>query len=311
MLLNSFTRLAAAAARLTPLLILLAATSSVCVHAQEFRALVTGRIVDSSGASIAGAQVSIVNTATQTRTAAVSGSDGDFALTQLAPGEYELSVEAPGFRAYVRKGITLAVGDKANLDIKMEIGDVKSSVEVTADLVGIEANQDITGQLINNKSVTELPLNGRNVFMLVQLSAGVVFTVTNFAPGGTSGTRAYDLFGQFSVHGSFPNTSAFLLDGVPIEANGQSSYVPLVDGVEEFKITTPTSDATQGLTSAGVVNMTTKSGANQVHGTASYFIRNQIFDAVRTQEKYTAAANPTLAHFQHQFNDASAVVTGR
>jgi len=182
MLLNSFTRLAAA--RLTPLLILLAAISSLCVHAQEFRALVTGRIVDSSGASIAGAQVSIVNTATGTRTAAVSGSDGDFALTQLAPGEYELSVEAPGFRAYVRKGITLAVGDKANLDIKMEIGDVKSSVEVTADLVGIEANQDITGQLINNKSVTELPLNGRNVFMLVQLSAGVVFTVTNFARAG-------------------------------------------------------------------------------------------------------------------------------
>jgi hypothetical protein len=310
MLLNSFTWLTARAARLTPLLVLLAATASVPVQAQEFRALVTGRIVDSSGASIAGAQVSIVNTATQTRTAAVSGSDGDFALTQLAPGEYELSVEAPGFRAYIRKGITLAVGDKANLDIKMEIGDVKSSVEVTADLVGIEANQDITGQLINNKSVTELPLNGRNVFMLVQLSAGVVFTVTNFAPGGTSGTRAYDLFGQFSVHGSFPNTSAFLLDGVPIQANGQSSYVPLVDGVEEFKITTPTSDATQGLTSGGVVNMTTKSGANDVHGTASYFIRNQIFDAVRTQEKYTAAANPTLAHFQHQFNDASGVVTG-
>src|SRR3954454_2679191 len=114
MLLNSFTR--SRAARLTPLLILLAAISSLCVHAQEFRALVTGRIVDSSGASIAGAQVSIVNTATGTRTAAVSGSDGDFALTQLAPGEYELSVEAPGFRAYVRKGITLAVGDKVNLD---------------------------------------------------------------------------------------------------------------------------------------------------------------------------------------------------
>jgi len=309
MLLTSSAR-RAAVVRLASFFVLLGATTYVRVEAQEFRALVSGRIVDSSQASIAGAQIEIVNIATQAHATAVSGSDGNFAITQLPPGEYELTVSAPGFRAYKRRGLTLAVGDKANLEIAMEVGDVKSSVEVTAELTGIEANQEITSQLIDNKSVTELPLNGRNVFMLVQLSAGVVFTVTNFAPGGTSGTRAYDLFGQFSTHGSFPNTSAFLLDGVPIQANGQSSFVPLVDGVEEFKIATPTSDATQGLTSAGVVNMTMKSGANDVHGTASYFIRNQIFDAVRTQEKYTAAANPTLAHFQHQFNDASAVVTG-
>lgn len=310
MLLISYARLDTSVVRLASLLVLISAIASVPSEGQEFRALLTGRVVDSSAASIEGAQVEIVNVATQTRATAVSASDGNFALTQLAPGDYELTVEANGFRSYKRRGITLAVGDKANLEIKMEIGDVKTSVEVNAELTGIEANQDITGQLMTNKSITELPLNGRNVFMLVQLSAGVVFTVTNFAPGGTSGTRAYDLFGQFSVHGSFPNTSAFLLDGVPIQANGQSSYVPVVDGVDEFKITTPTSDATQGLTSGGVVNMTMKSGTNQVHGTASYFIRNQIFDAVRTQEKYTAAANPTLAHFQHQFNDASAVVTG-
>src|SRR4051794_37602828 len=100
MLLNHFTRLAASAVRLTPALVLLAAMVPLRVEAQEFRALVTGRVVDSSDASIAGAQVSIVNTATQARTAAVSGSDGDFALTQLSPGVYELSVEAAGFRSY-------------------------------------------------------------------------------------------------------------------------------------------------------------------------------------------------------------------
>jgi hypothetical protein len=278
--------------------------------AQEFRALVSGKVSDSTGAAIPGARISIVDVATQIRSSTVSGNDGNYALSQLSPGKYELTVEAGGFRGYTRQGITLAVGDKATLDVQMEIGDVTSSVTVNADLTGIEGNQDITGQLMDTKNVSELPLNGRNVFMLVQLSAGVVFTTQNFAPGGSSGTRAYDLYGQFSVHGSMPDTSAFLLDGVPIEANGQSDYVPLVDAVEEFKVSTPTNDASQGLTSAGVVNMTMKSGANQIHGTLSEFLRNQVFDAVRTQEKYTAAANPTLAHFQHQFNDASAMVSG-
>jgi hypothetical protein len=292
------------------LLTILAVLAGAPAGAQEFRALLMGRIVDSSGAAMPDASISIVNVATQVRSATSSSSDGNFALQQLTPGTYELTVEATGFRRYTRHGITLAVGDRVNLQIQLEVGEQTSSVTVAADLTGIEANQDITGQLMDDKSVSELPLNGRNVFMLVQLSAGVVFTNQNFLPGGSSGTRAYDLFGQFSVHGSLPNTSAFLLDGVPISANGQSDYVPLVDGVEEFKVSTPTNDASQGLTSGGVVNMTMKSGANQIHGTFSHFMRNQIFDAVRTQEKYTAAANPTLAHFQHQFNDASAMVSG-
>src|SRR5215471_3578699 len=292
------------------LLIIVAVFAGVPAGAQEFRALLSGRIVDSSGAALPNANVSIINMATHTRSSTSSGGDGNFALQQLMPGAYELTVEAPGFRRYTRRGITLAVGDKVNLQIQLEVGEQTSSVTVAADLTGIEANQDITGQLMDTKSVTELPLNGRNVFMLVQLSAGVVFTQQNFAPGGSSGTRGYDLYGQFSVHGSFPNTSAFLLDGVPVESGGQSDYVPLVDGVEEFKVSTPMNDASQGLTSGGVVNMTMKSGTNTFHGTLSHFIRNQVFDAVRTQEKYTAAANPTLAHFQHQFNDASAVISG-
>jgi hypothetical protein len=292
------------------LLAMTAALVDLPVRAQEFRALVSGRVVDSTGAAIANASVSMVNLATQARSATLTAGDGNFALPQLVPGSYELAAQAPGFRRYVRQGITLAVGDKASLDIRMEVGELNSEITVRADLTGIEANQDITGQLMDNRNVSELPLNGRNVFMLVQLSAGVVFTQQNFAPGGSSGTRGYDLYGQFSVHGSLPNTSAFLLDGVPIEANGQSDYVPLVDAVEEFKVSTPTADASQGLTSGGVVNMTMKSGGNQFHGTLSHFLRNQLFDAVRTQEKYTAAANPTLAHFQHQFNDSSVMVSG-
>jgi hypothetical protein len=278
--------------------------------AQDFRALVSGRVIDSSGAAIAGASVTVLDPATQFRLSAVTRTDGTFAFPELSPGTYELTAEAPGFKRYLRQGMRLAVGDKANLEIQMEVGDITSAVTVNAELTGVEASEGITSQLMEARNVSELPLNGRNVYMLVQLSAGVVFTQQNFAPGGSSGTRAYDLYGQFSVHGSLPNTSAFLLDGVPVETGGQSDYVPLVDGVEEFKVSSPMNDASQGLTSGGVVNMTMKRGTNGLHGTLSHFLRNQVFDAVRTQEKYTAAANPTLAHFQHQFNDASAVVTG-
>ena len=278
--------------------------------AQDFRALVSGRVIDSSGAAIAGASITVVDPSTQFRASAVTRTDGTFAFPELSPGTYELAAGAPGFKRYLRQGMRLAVGGKANLEIQMEVGDITSAVTVNAELAGVEASEGITSQLMEARNVSELPLNGRNVYMLVQLSAGVVFTQQNFAPGGSSGTRAYDLYGQFSVHGSLPNTSAFLLDGVPVETGGQSDYVPLVDGVEEFKVSSPMNDASQGLTSGGVVNMTMKRGTNSLHGTLSHFLRNQVFDAVRTQEKYTAAANPTLAHFQHQFNDASAVVTG-
>src|SRR5262249_10247128 len=130
------------------LLTVAAALSGLPVVAQEFRALVSGRIVDSSGAALTNAAISIVNVATQTRASTSSGSDGNFALQQLMPGTYELTVEAPGFRRYTRKGITLAVGDRVSLEVQLEVGELTSSVTVSADLSGIEANQDITGQLM-------------------------------------------------------------------------------------------------------------------------------------------------------------------
>src|ERR1051326_651529 len=186
--------------------VVLAMLAVVPARGQEFRALVSGRIADSTGAVIANATLTIVSQATGARSTTVTGSDGNFALPQLMPGVYDLTAEAHGFRRYIRQGITLAVGDKVNLQIQLEVGELTSSVTVAADLTGIEANQDITSQLMDNKRMSELPLNGRNVFMLVQLSAGVVFTQQSFAPGGSSGTRGYDLYGQFSVHGSLPNT---------------------------------------------------------------------------------------------------------
>lgn len=278
--------------------------------AQEFRASISGVITDQTGASIAAATVTAINQDTGLRATAKSGAEGNYVLPQLPPGRYELTAEATGFRTYQRKGITLAVGDKANVQIRMEIGRMAESVTVTAELTGIESNQSVLGQLMDNKKVSELPLNGRQVFMLLQLSAGVVFTQQQFGATGFSGTRAWDITGNITIQGSRLNSNAFMLDGAPLGMNGQWDYAPLVDAVNEFKVASPANDASQGLTGGGVVNMTMKSGTNRIHGLASWFVRNNIFDANTTQTNRAAAEQPELKTQQHQWNSFAAMISG-
>ena len=277
---------------------------------QEFRAMISGTVMDPSGAAVAGAAITATNLATNAQSTAKSGMDGNYVLPQLDPGRYELTVEASGFQKYTRSGITLNTGDKASVQIRLEIGRMTESVTVDAELTGIERNQSVLGQLMDNKQVSELPLNGRQVFMLLQLSAGVVFTQQQFGATGNSGTRAWDISGNFTIHGSRPNTNAFLLDGAPLGVDGKWDYSPLVDAVEEFKVTSAATDASHGLTGGGVVNMTMKSGTNQIHGLASEFIRNNIFDALATQTNRAAAQSPYLKNQQHQWNSFAAMLSG-
>ena len=107
---------------------------------------------------------------------------------------------------------------------------------MTAELNGIEQNQSIAGQLMSEKNVADLPLNGRQVYMLLELSAGVVFTTTTFGASGNSGTRAWDVTGAYNMQGSFDNTNAFILDGAPLGVNGGWNFAPLSDAVQEFKV---------------------------------------------------------------------------
>jgi hypothetical protein len=259
------------------------------------------------------AEVVAVNTATQARSATHSDDSGNFVLTELPPGKYDLTVSAGGFSTYTRQGISLSVGDRANLAVTLEVGQVSSSVAVNAELTGIESNQDITGQLMDTRQVSSLPLNGRQAFMLLQLSSGVVFTQQFFGPGGFSGTRAYDVNGLWSIQGSYVGTTgsnAFMLDGAPLGVNGQWDYSPVVDAIEEYKVQMPTNDASLGLTGGGVINMTMKSGGNGYHGVVSHFLRNQLFDALTTQQNASCAVRRDQCGYQHQFNDFTFVVTG-
>ncbi len=279
--------------------------------AQEYRALISGRVVDPSASAVPGATVTATNVDTNVNVTTATGVDGQYVLAQVPFGRYILTCEAPGFRKFTRSGISLNVGDKVTINISLEVGDVAESVTVTGELLATETNRSVLGQLMNNKGVSELPLNGRQVFMLMQLSSGVIFTQKQFGATGFSGTRAWDTNGQWTMHGGVTNSNQFLLDGASINAGGGGwTFAPLVDGVEEFKVTSPSSDASLGLSGGGVVNMTMKSGTNSLHGTLSEYVRNHLFDANFTQTNRAAAQRRDLLSPQHQWNDFSALVSG-
>ena len=289
---------------------LLAGLASLAT-AQEYRALISGQVLDPSAAAVPHAVVTATNAATNLSLTTSTGADGHYVLAQAPFGRYTLTCEAPGFRKFTRSGISLNVGDKATVNIRLEVGDVAESVTVTAELLATETNRSVLGQLMDNKGVSELPLNGRQVFMLMQLSAGVIFTQQTFGATGFSGTRAWDVNGSWTIHGGVTNSNAFLVDGASISAgSGAWRFAPLVDGVEEFKVSTPSADASLGLSGGGVINMTMKSGGNTVHGAISEYVRNHIFDAVTTQTNRAGAQRRDLLNQQHQWNDFSGLITG-
>ena len=287
-------------------LIVLFVMAAALASAQEFRALIAGQVTDPSGASIAGATIVATNLATNVKLTTSTGADGHYVLAQVPSGAYSVTAEAPGFKKFVRAGVNLEVGDRATLNIGLQVGAQTDSVTVTADLAAIDTDRSVTNQLMDNKAVSELPINGRQVFMLIQLSAGTVFTQQQFGASGFSGTRAWDTNGSLTIHGGTTSSNQFNLDGASINAGtGEWKFAPLVDGIEEFKVSTPSSDASLGLSGGGVVNMTMKGGSNGFHGTFSEYVRNNIFDAVATQTNQSS-----IRATQHQWNDFSTLVSG-
>ncbi len=279
---------------------------SALACAQEYRALISGQVVDPSGAAVAGATVAATNVGTNVVVTTKTAADGHYALAQVPAGGYTVSCEAPGFKKFVRTGVTLNVGDRATINIALEIGAQAESVTVTADLLTTDTDRSVLSQLMDNKGVSELPLNGRQIFMLVQLSSGTIFTQQQFGASGFSGTRAWDTNGSVTVHGGATSTNQFNLDGASINAGtGEWKFAPLVDGIQEFKLAAPSSDASLGLSGGGVLNMTMKGGTNEYHGTFSEYVRNNIFDAVSTQTNQSP-----IKATQHQWNDFSTLVNG-
>ena len=259
------------------LLIVLACSVSVC-WAQQGRGTILGTVTDSSGAAVTDAHVSIVNTQTNTTVAAQTNSDGNYTSPPLIVGDYEVTAEHNGFKKTVRTGIGLQVDQRAVVNLELELGTVGESVQVTAAVPLVNTEDATIGQVIENKRVEALPINGRSAFALIGLAANVKSnagpTQSGFADRGTN-------LSAFSINGGPSSINYFLVDGMVAI---QSYYPDLnadlaVDAVQEFKVQSGYMPAEYGLTAGGVINVATKSGTNAYHGTAYEFVRNNVFDA--------------------------------
>jgi hypothetical protein len=254
--------------------------SLVPAFSQDTRGSISGTITDSSGAAIPLAKVTATNIETNVSAEAQSSGTGTFTLLYLLPGRYSVAVEASGFKRTVRENVELRVADRLTLDLQLEVGGVQEVVNVTSQAPLLEASTATVGQVIDRRRITELPLAEGNPMTLIQMAPGIVVT------GGYTSNSALSNSGpsNFEVNGS-PGGNEFTMDGAPNTADRQANGAarvglqPPTDAVEEFKVVTAGFDAQQGRTAGGNVDVSIRSGTNNLHGSLYHFVRNDIFAA--------------------------------
>jgi hypothetical protein len=246
------------------------------LRAQMATADVLGTVIDGTGAVVPGAKVTIRNTGTDIASTEVTSNTGEFLFSKLQIGNYNLTVEAKGFKSFAVAGLTLAVGDRIRLDARLEVGSQVETVEVAAS-AAVELQKDTSevSSLIPAESVSEMPTNGRNYYNLMQLEPGIV---SSSGPGDPTDARPVMAFGANGMASQFNNN---LIDGLDNNERslGEVAVEPSLDALEEVKVETNTYSAEYGRTGGGIANLITKSGTNQFHGTLFEFMRNDDLDA--------------------------------
>jgi hypothetical protein len=241
---------------------------STLLFGQEFRSTLSGVVLDPSGAPVPAAKVTAVNLETGAKSATTSTGEGAYTLPFLAPGRYELVTNVQGFKRQVQGPIQVSTDERRRLDIQLAIGDNAESVTVTADAMMLDTASASTGQVINTKQVENMPINGRTPFLLAQLAIGVVATAN------PAQVRPFDnkAAAQFAIGGAPSQSNELLLNGVPdMTAARKAAFSPPIDTVVEVKVEAFQADASFGDTAGGTVNVTTKAGTNNLHGTLYEF----------------------------------------
>lgn len=235
-------------------------------------ATISGTVSDTSGAVIAGAELTAVNTATGFERKTTSNTLGQFNLPGLVPGTYDLTVKFQGFKTMQSRGIVLQVDQNANLDIKLEVGQLTETIQVVGQSPLVESQSASLGAVIDTQKILALPLNGRNFVELALL-----------VPGANTGAPGAGLGGGFSVSGLRSEQNAFQIDGTSNSDAFQNniSVRPSIDALQEFKIQTNNYSAEFGKGAGAQVNIVTRSGSKEFHGTLYYFIRHDAIQARR------------------------------
>ena len=270
------------------------------LSAQDFRATLSGQVTDPSHAAIPGANVKATNLNNNAVKEAKTNIGGFYTLPYLDPGDYAVEVTAAGFQSVKRDSVTLRVADKVSLPFELTVGQMTQVFTVTAQQEVLDTGTADRGLVFDPIKTQEYPLNGRQTYMLMALTPGVVFTQEQFGASGFSGTRGWDVNSSYKINGARTGENLFLLNGAPISDNGGSwQLAPNVEAVQEFKVMTNTYDSSYGRFGGGVVNTTLRSGGNHWHGDVFEFWRNRILDA-NTFQNNAQGLNKGY-HNQHQF----------
>jgi hypothetical protein len=276
--------------------------SGTALFAQEFRATLTGTVTDPSGAAVPGATVKATNTATNSTKETNTTSDGIYTIPFLEPGVYSVEGSAAGFQTLKRDAITLSVGQRLVLGLSLTVGQATTEITVTGQQEIIDAGDANRGLVFDPIKTQEYPLNGRQSYMLLMLTPGVIFTQEQFGASGFSGTRGWDVNNSYKFNGSRGGNgnNVFMMNGTAISNEGSTwEFAPSVDAIQEFSAMTTVYDAQYGHEAGGVVNTVIRGGTNSYHGDVYEYFRNGVLDANNFSNNVGGLGKGN--HQQHQF----------
>ena len=266
--------------------------TATLVWGQVDTGAISGTVRDSTGAVVQDAVVKVEDTATGYTVSVHSNAVGFFSTPGLRPGTYQVSAAATGFQTVVKTGIEVRVQDRLAIDFDLQPGQISTEVTVAAQAPALDSGTSSLGQVVEETEIKNLPLNGRNYVQLATLGAG------------TSPSRRSTERNTFVANGERPIQNSYLLDGIDnknkivgFDSSSAQSIEPVIDAVQEFKVQTSTFSAEFGQAAGAVVNVSIKSGSNQLHGSLFEFLRNSYFDA----EPYFQPAGQTPQFIQNQY----------
>jgi hypothetical protein len=264
---------------------------------------IRGTITDQTGAVIPGADVKATNESTSAEYQVKSQADGSYVIPLVPPGRYRVAVAQAGFSTAARSGVQVSVTERTVLDVQLQVGAVTSEVEVTSSPLVVQTDSSALGEVVAQKTVESTPLSTRNFTQIINLSAGVAGTVTRAdavgrgttaVGGGSEGEGTY-------VHGARNYDNSFQVNGINVNSSQGIGEIPIPnpDTLQEFKVQTGLYDAAFGRNAGASVNVITRSGSNDFHGSLFEFWRNDILNANDFFLNRTGTAKPTLK--QNQF----------
>jgi hypothetical protein len=254
----------------------------IAVDAQLTEGTIVGTVTDASGAVVSGAKVSVKNVGTDLVIAETTDSSGFYRVPHLAPGKYQIRVEKPGFKAAIVDDLVVSVNVVTRADVSVTLGTATESVTVLATIPLVQTEEGRLTETLSTQEITELPLNGRQVYQLATLQPGVTSISSSVISNVPSPTSSVTFDFGFIANGATPRGNNFLLDGSSNNnewLGGQPLIYPSLEAIQELQVQTLNFSAEYGRNSGAVVHVITKSGTNNLHGSVFYSTRNSSFDA--------------------------------